>query len=241
LLERTLFGAPPAPGSTPNPGDRPSPDNPPGIDPGDEDTGLNDDVNSGDPGDGISGLALAELLTVLREPITWVFTLAERHAEGDPIDVAVIHRVRDAVLHRMKASIDGVPPDEARRIRSTDLLTVGSHLIGTLDPRVVQRVMQIVGTHLADVFTAGLSLDPSLAELGREPAPSPRPDVPPPVPPPWYLGATPVHLLVPCRCAAGTPHPSVPCGAHDGAPFAAPYPLRPVMPPWGWPSFPFPY
>jgi hypothetical protein len=238
LLDRTLFGARPAPGSAPTPGAISHANAAPGDDPADNDTG-DVDADIGVPDDAAGRLELAELLAVLRDPIAWVFTLAERHAHGDPIDIAAIHRVHKSVLHRLNSIIGDVPPDdESARIRSADLVTVGSHLIGTLDPSLVQRVMQSVGTRIADVFTAGLQVDPSLY-LGRAAAPFPGPDVPPTVPPSWHLGALPARPIAPCGCGASMPRLSVPYGGHYPTPFAGPHALRSVVPPWCWHSFPF--
>src|SRR5437867_4480143 len=102
LLEHTLFGARPASAAaTPTPEDIPGADASRGDDPADEDTGIGDDADddTGDPGDAAGRIELAELLGVMREPIEWVFTLAERHAQGDEVDIAAIHRVRKAVVH----------------------------------------------------------------------------------------------------------------------------------------------
>jgi hypothetical protein len=242
LLEHTLFGARPAPAGAPTPGDMPSAHAAPGDDLADEDADADDRADTGEDGDpddddDASRLELAELLAVLRDPIAWVFTLAERHAQGDPIDIAAIHRVREAVVHRVNAIIGEVPPDaESARIRSADLLTVGSHLIGTLDPGFVKRVMQSVGTRIADVFTAGLQIDPSLAYLGRAAAPVPGTDVPTPFPP-WHFGATAMRPVAPCGCGASMPHAS----AAYGGTLVGLHAPRPVVPPWCWHQFPFAY
>ena len=236
LLERTLFGARPAPAAAPTPGDIPGANAAPDDDPA-GDAASDADADISDPGDVVGRLELAELLGVLRDPIKWVFTLAERHAQRDPVDIAAIHRVRDAVLHRVNAIIGGVAPDEQfARIRSADVMTIGSHLIGTLDPTLVQRVMHDIGTRVSDLLVAGLQVDPSLY-LGRAAAPFPAPDVPPMVPPPWHLGTSSVRPTAPCGCGVSMPHLPIPYGGHYAPPFAAPHALR-VGPPWCWHSFP---
>jgi hypothetical protein len=238
LMERTLFRVRPAPGGAPNPGDIAGASAAPGDDRADDDPG-DVDADIGDPDDAAGRLELAELLGVLRDPIAWVFTLAERHAHGDPIDIAAIHRVHKAVLHRVNSIIGDVPPDdELARIRSADLVTVGSHLLGTLDPSLVQRVMQSVGTRIVDAFTFVLQVDPSLYP-GRAAAPFPGLDMPPTAPLSWHLGTLPACPIAPCGCGATMPHPSIPYGGHYTTRFAGPHALRSVVPPWCWHSFPF--
>jgi hypothetical protein len=237
LMERTLFSVRPAPGGASTPDDIAGANPAPGDNPTNDDAG-DTDAYIGDTDDAAGRLELAELLGVLRDPIAWVFTLAERHAHGDPIDIAAIHRVHKAVLHRVNSIIGDVPPDdESARIRSADLVTVGSHLIGMLDPSLVQRVMQSVGTRIVDVFTAGLQVDPSLYP-GRAAAPFPGQGVPPMVPPSWHLGALPARPIAPCGCGASMPHLSIPYGGHSITPFAGPHALPPVVPPWCWHSLP---
>jgi hypothetical protein len=89
LMERTLFGVRPAPGGAPTPGDIACANAAPGDNPADDAPG-DVDADIGDPDDAAGRLELAELLGVLRDPIAWVFTLAERHAHSDPIDIAAI-------------------------------------------------------------------------------------------------------------------------------------------------------
>jgi hypothetical protein len=105
-----------------------------------------------------------ELLLVLRGPIEWVFTLAERATHGDPVDLAAIGRVRDAIRIRLASAIasDDVPVDGSR-IRSADLLTVAGLLLGTLDPAIVQRAATGIGSGIAHAITKLLELEPSLA------------------------------------------------------------------------------
>src|SRR5262245_19769154 len=213
LLERTLFGARPASaGAAPMPGDISGADAAGDDDPADDDAsiGLHDAPEPGNAGD---RLELAELLGVMREPIEWVFTLAERRAQSDPVDIAAIHRVRDAVLHRVNAIIIGVPSAESLRIRTADLWTVAGLLIDTLDPSLVERVIRGVGSSIADVLVAGLPFDPSLvAHLGRAAAPTVGTAVPPPGAPSWYGGAIPSRPIAPSWYGAAMSHMAGLCG-----------------------------
>jgi len=170
---------------------------------------------AGDEPAAVGGLVdIAELASVMREPIAWVFTLAERRAEGDPVDLATIDRVRDAALHRVDGIIAGAAPADAPRIRATDLLTVASLLVGTLDPALVQRAAQIVVGGITDALSALVPLAPTIAGEFVS-----RPHRRPPVVPPCYAD----YL------------------AHAAAPFADSYPgplrgapvLRAVVP-WPW-------
>jgi hypothetical protein len=226
LLEHTFLGARRASaGAAPTGGDIPDVDAARGADPAVGATDATDATDTGDTGDtseSVGRLELAELLGVLRDPIEWVFTLAERRAQGDPVDIAATHRVRDAVLHRVNAIIVGAPWAEPPRIRPADLWTVADLLIDTLDPSLVQRVMRGVGTRIADVLAVGLQFDPSLvAHLGRAAAPFTAPFTAPDVTPSWYGAATPYVV-----------------GPYPGA-FAAPHALRTAVPPWCWPQSPF--
>ena len=178
-----------------------------------------------DPSGTASRLDIAELLGVLREPIAWVFTLAERRAQGDPVDLAAIQRVRDAALHRVDAIIAGSAHTEPPRIRAADLLTVASLLIGTLDPAIVQRATQTLGGGLVDALSALLPLAPAIAGdaasgLGAC-AGSRAPD--------------PLAPFFPCD---HVPHATVPFAALYGAlgmPVSGPLLLRRLAPPWYWP------
>jgi hypothetical protein len=245
LLEHTFLGARPASsGAAPTGGDIPGTDAAPSAAPavGDVDADGESDATDTADADAVGRLELAELLGVLRDPIEWVFTLAERRAQGDPIDIAAIHRIRDAVLHRVNAVILGVPRAESPRMRSADLWTVGELLIDALDPSLVARVLRGVGTSLADVLIAGLPFDPSLvAHLGGAAAPIPAPHVPPPVPPSWYGGALVSHPVAPSWYGAASPHFPGLCGACGGlcpGSLAAAHALRPLVPPWWWSQSP---
>ena len=231
LLERTLFGArPTSAGPSPTPGDIPGA----GADPADDDTGIGVDAagdDTGHPSDAAGRLELGEVLGVMRDPIEWVFTLAERRAQADPVDIAAIHRLRDAVLHRIDAIIVGVTSAESPRIRSADLLTVGGFLFDALDPSLLQRALRGVRTGLADALNAMLQVELA-GQVASAAAPFPGGEpTPPTVQSPWY-GVTPFGYGAPW------PYASVPYGAPCVASFAAPQVTRPAVPPW---SYPFPF
>jgi hypothetical protein len=238
LLEHTFLGAWPAsPGAAPTGGDLPGADPAPSADAavGDVDPDATDTADA----DAVGRLELAELLGVLRDPIEWVFTLAERRAQGDPIDIAAAHRVRDAVLHRVNAVIIGAPHAESPRMRSADLWTVAELLIDALDPSLVARVLRGVGTSLTDALAAGLPFAPSLvADPGEAAAPIPGPHVPTQVPPSWYLGTIPTHAVAPFGYGAAFPHLPGLCGGACGGlcpgSRAAAHALRSIVPPWCW-------
>lgn len=238
LLERTLFGARPASaGPAPTPGDIHGA----GADPAADDTGIDVDAagdDTGDPGDMAGRLELGELLGVMRDPIEWVFTLAERRAHADPVDIAAIHRLRDAVLHRIDAIIVGAESAESPRIRSADLLTVGGFLFDALDPSLLQRAVQGARTGLADALNAMLQVELA-GQMASAAAPFPGGEPnPPTVPPPWYGGAIPVRPMTPFGYGAPWPYASVPYGAPYVPSFAAPQVTQPAVPPWPY-SFPF--
>jgi len=118
-------------------------------------------------------VGLAELLGVLHGPVEWVFSLAERAAAGDGVDISAIHRVRDAVRLRMAAAAaadaTGVAAMDCPRIRPADLLTVSGLLVGTLDPQIVQHLVTRAGERAADVLTSVFPLDLGLASCFASP------------------------------------------------------------------------
>ena len=87
----------------------------------------------------------AELLGVIREPVEWILALAHQLADGDPVDVAAIVRLRAAFHARLAGRPTG--------IRKTDLLVVVGILVSALDPSVVVRaISDTIGDGLAAVF-----------------------------------------------------------------------------------------
>jgi hypothetical protein len=94
----------------------------------------------------------AELLRVIREPIEWILTLAYQLADGDPVDVAAIVRLRAAFYARLAGRPTG--------IRKTDLLVVFGLLVSALDPSVVVRA---VSNKIGDGIAAMLGSESPLA------------------------------------------------------------------------------
>jgi hypothetical protein len=183
----------------------------------------------------VAGLVdIAELLSVMREPIAWVFTLAERRAEGDPVDLAAIDRVRDAALHRVDAIIADTAPADAPRIRATDVLTVASLLVGTLDPAIIARAAQIVGGGITDTLSALLPLVPTIAsEFVSTPHACGGAHTRPPVGPPWYAEYL-AHVATPFADGYSGPLGGSYPGPLGGAPGLRAHVLRAVVPPWPW-------
>lgn len=198
---------------------------------GPEPESSGDSAPDDDDPDAVAGqVDIAELLGVMREPIAWVFTLAERRADGDPVDLAAIQRVRDAALHRVDAIIAGAAPADPPRIRPADVLTVAGLLVGALDPAIVQRAAQIAGAGITDALGALLPLAPLIAsELVRTPGSAPSagvaPHAPGPVSPAWLYDYLP-RAAVPFASAYAGP---------IGTPFTTPHLPRAVVPPWYWP------
>jgi hypothetical protein len=202
----------------------------------------------GDDAGAVDGkVDIAELLGVMRAPIAWVFTLAERRAEDDPVDLAAIQRVRDAALHRVDAVIAGAAAADAPRIRAADVLTVASLLVGTLDPAIFQHAAQLVGSGLTDALSALLPLAPAIAsEFASPPCVSGAPNGHNPVAPPWY-GDYLAHAAVPFVGVhgrpLGSPHVAGPYGGplghpHVAGPYGGPLAGSPVLhvavPPGHW-------
>ena len=154
-----------------NPGAAPSPSDifaafarghtPPGSPAAPAAAGASD---SADPSATCGRVDRAELLAVMREPIAWVFTLAERGAQGDQIDLAAIDRVRGAILHRVDAIISGAVASEPPRIRTADLLTLAGLLVGTLDPALVRHAVQALSGGFIEAIGA---LWPLVVDGGR--------------------------------------------------------------------------
>ena len=222
-----------------NPGAAPSPGDifaafarghtPPGSSAAPAAAGVSD---SADPSATCGRLDRAELLAVMREPIAWVFTLAERGTQGDQIDLAAIERVRDAILHRVDSIIAGAVASEAPRIRSADLLTVAGLLVETLDPAIVRHAIQALGGGVIEALGALWPFIPSMtgdtADTSASCASEPS--------------ATHVHYdYVPRTPTAFTSHHGWPLGVPYGVPTGGLHPARPPVPPWYWPHIGFPF
>jgi len=225
-----------------NPGAAPSPSDifaafarghtPPGSPAAPADAGAS---ASADPSATCGRVDRAELLAVMREPIAWVFTLADRGAQGDQIDLAAIDRVRGAILHRVDAIISGAVASEPPRIRTADLLTLAGLLVGTLDPALVRHAVQALSGGFIEAIGALWPLVPSTAddaEGASESCPGSCASEP---------GATHVHYDYVPRTAAPFASPyGWPLGVH-GVAFGGPHMPRPPAPPWYWPHVGFPF
>lgn len=189
-----------------------------------------------DPGATCGLLDRAELLGVMREPIAWVFTLAVRRAQGDPVDLAAIERVRDAILHRVDAIIAGAVASEPPRIRAADLLTVAGLLVGTLDPAIVRHALQALGGGVVEALGALWQFLPSTTGDAADPI-EPYPGSCASEP-----SATHVHYdYVPRTAAPFTSHCGRPLGVPFGMQFGGLHVPRPSVPPWYWPHLGFPF
>jgi hypothetical protein len=172
----------------------------------------------------------------MREPIAWVFTLAERGAQGDQIDLAAIDRVRGAILHRVDAIIAGAVASEPPRIRAADLFTVASLLVDTLDPAIVRHAVQTLGGGVIEALGALWPLIPSIAGDAAD-APGSCPESCASEP-----GATHVHYDYVPRIPASFASPyGWPLGVAYGLPFGGPHMPRPPVPPWYWPHVGIPF
>jgi len=188
-----------------------------------------------DPGVRSGLVDRAELLAVMREPIAWVFTLAERGTQGDQIDLAAIERVRGAILHRVDAIIAGAVASEPPRIRAADLLTVASLLVGTLDPAIVRHAVQTLGGGVVNALGALGALWPLVPSVADDAAGAPESC------PGSFASepsATHVHYDYIPR-TGGAPFAS-PYGWPYGVPFGGPHVPRPPVPPWYWAHLGFP-
>jgi hypothetical protein len=168
---------------------------------------------------------------VMREPIAWVFTLAERRAHGDPVDLAAIQRVRDAALHRVDTIIAGSAPVDPPRIRAADVLTVATLLVGTLEPSFVHRAAQMLGDGIIEALAAVLPFAPMMKDGVSPPGPGAEPGMRDSAAPSWYCDYI-------SRVAAPFAGPYA--GAL-GVPLAVPHIRRSLVPPWYWPPAGFPY
>ncbi len=193
-------------------------------------------VDHRDAPDNRARVTLDELLPVFREPIEWALARAEQHAQGDPLDLAALDRVRAAYRSRLAWIGSGGALGEARpKLRPTDMITVAGLVVGSIDPSFAQRVAagarEGLLDALADLVPLGLADAPDEAGAAH-PASTfwyidEIPDAPVPFGTPVPFGA---------RCF-GTPPPfSTPVPFGVPGPFGAPVPFgarrvpRPVMP-----------
>jgi hypothetical protein len=140
-------------------------------------------VDRANPSAGGAPVTLDELLPVFREPIEWALARAEHHAQGDPVDLAALDRVRAAYQSRLAWIVSSGLLGEARpNLRPTDVITVAGLLIGSIDPSFAQRVS--VGMHegladaLAELIPLGCGDGIPHAVTPFGPPPLPRPTVP---------------------------------------------------------------
>jgi hypothetical protein len=109
--------------------------------------------------DGGDPVTLDELLPVLRDPIHWALSRAERCAQGDPVDLAAIDRVRGAYQSRLAATGTGGALGDARaKVRPTDLLTVAGLVVRSIDPSFAQRASTGARASLLDALAAAIPL-----------------------------------------------------------------------------------
>jgi hypothetical protein len=110
-------------------------------------------------------VTLDELLPVFRHPIEWALTRAERHAQGDPVDLAALGRVRAVYQSRLASIGSGGALGEALpKPRPTDLISVGGLVISSIDPTFAQRIATAARESLLDALA-------ELASLGLAHAP----------------------------------------------------------------------
>lgn len=150
-----------------HPGETTHPDDPTRPDavsqPGDPDASADHD----DPDAGTL-VTLDELLPVFREPVEWALARAEQHADGDPVSLAALVRVRYAYQSRLTWIVSGGTLGEARpRFRPADVLTVIGLVAGSIDPSFADRassgIRDGVLEALARVIPIGMASDPSVA------------------------------------------------------------------------------
>jgi hypothetical protein len=131
--------------------------------------------NRDDRSDGGVRVTLDELLPVFREPIEWALARAEWHAQGDPVHLAALGRVRAIYQSRLAWIDTGGALGEARpKVRPTDLLAVAGLLVGSIDPSVAQRtsvgIREGLLNALAEVIPLGLAYAPGGAANASHPA-----------------------------------------------------------------------
>jgi hypothetical protein len=119
-------------------------------------------------------VTLDELLPVFRDPIEWALARAERHAQGDPLNLAALDRARAAYQSRMAwIGSDGALCAARPTLRPTDVLTVAGLVIGSIDPSFAQRTS--IGMRdslldaLAEMIPIGVACAPGAAAPPAEP------------------------------------------------------------------------
>jgi hypothetical protein len=130
-------------------------------------------TDRGDPPGGGARVTLDELLPVFREPIEWALARAERHAQGDPLDLAALGRVRAAYQSRLAWIGTGGALGEARpKVRPTDLLTVAGLLVGSIDPSFARRTSVGIRESLLDALAEVIPLGLAYASGADAPHPA---------------------------------------------------------------------
>lgn len=130
-------------------------------------TQPHDDGARLDPAGGVR-VTLDELLPVFRDPIEWALARAERHAQGDPLDLVALGRVRAAYQSRMAwIGSNGALGAAKPTLRPTDVLTVAGLVIRSIDPSFAQRAS--IGMReglldaLAEMIPTGMAYVPGAA------------------------------------------------------------------------------
>ncbi len=130
-------------------------------------TEPHDDGARADPASGVR-VTLDELLPVFRDPIEWALARAEQHAQGDPLDMAALGRVRAAYQSRMAwIGSSGALGAARPTLRMTDVLTVAGLVIRSIDPSFAQRAS--IGMReglldaLAEMIPTGMAAAPGVA------------------------------------------------------------------------------
>jgi hypothetical protein len=148
-------------------------------------------TDSGNPPADSAPITLNELLSVFREPIEWALARTEQHADGDPIDLAALGRVRAAYQTRLAWITSGGLLGEPRpSLLPTDVLTVAGLLIGSIYAGFAQRVSVGMREGMLDVLA-----DLILPDLGDAPGSQAAP-----------------YPAGPLGCGDGIPHAVTPFG-----------------------------
>lgn len=166
--------------------------------------------DDGAPRDPAAGarVTLDELLPVFRGPIEWALARAERHAQGDPVDLAALDRVRAAYQSRLAwIGSSGWLGAERPNLRTTDLLTVAGLFVDSIDPSLLRRAS--VGTRegllgaLAEMIPLGLAYAPGAAAPAHPAAPVCCGDHIPSAPAPFGPPRASRPVVATCCCGRG--------------------------------------